>query len=75
MTTAYRLRGTTTHLGTSNIAAGTVVYGTAYHDYGIASSDSRFFFEEYRSVSLTPDGDYPYYTVPVRLLGPATETE
>lgn len=43
--------------------AGTLVYGTAKHDYGLARDDTMHTGIEHISVSLTEDGDYPTITV------------
>ncbi len=56
----YRLRGPR-----FGHPAGTIVYDCAQHDYGLASDDTRGFGIEHISVSLTEDGDYPFFTVPV----------
>lgn len=44
--------------------AGTVVYACSKHDYGLARDDTNDTGEDHRSVSLKPDGDYPFFTVP-----------
>lgn len=43
---------------------GTVVYEAAMHDYGCANDDTRHTGVEHVSVSLKPDGGYPFFTVP-----------
>lgn len=48
--------------------AGTVVYQAKYHDYGLAHDDERATGEFHESVTLDKDGDYPFFTCPVRLL-------
>ena len=50
--------------------AGTVVYAQKYHDYGLASDDTRHTGIEHVSVSLKPDGGYPGFTVPKHQLEP-----
>lgn len=53
----------------SSIAhAGDMVYDCKMCDYGSASTDSVMFKEPYISVTLDPEGDYPFFTVPVRQL-------
>jgi hypothetical protein len=46
--------------------AGATVYDCAGHDYGCANDDTRFTGIEHKSVTLNADGDYPFFTVPVR---------
>ena len=43
---------------------GTEVFKGARYDYGLASDDTRITGVEHVSVTLSPDGDYPYFTVP-----------
>lgn len=51
-----------------NAKAGDTVYKSAKHDYGLARDDSNHFNEDYISVTHKADGDYPFFTVPERLL-------
>jgi hypothetical protein len=44
--------------------AGTVVYASAKHDYGLADDDTRITGVRHISVTLNSDGDYPFFTVP-----------
>lgn len=44
--------------------AGTIVYSCAKHDYGLADDDTRLTGIRHVSVTLNPDGDYPFFTVP-----------
>jgi hypothetical protein len=46
-------------------AAGTIVYECGTHDYGLASDDSRYTGIEHISVTLDPEGGYPFFTVPL----------
>ena len=66
----YRLKEAPTTGGTSDVElkAGDFVYSLRGPDYGLANMDSRGYGEEYTSVTLNEDGDYPGFTVPVRLL-------
>lgn len=48
--------------------AGTTVYECKYHDFGLARDDTNYSGEEHISVTLSPTGDYPFFTVPVRML-------
>lgn len=57
------LKGAATN---SEAVAGTAVYSCKYHDYGLASDDSRITGIPHASVTLSPDGDYPFFTVPER---------
>jgi len=43
--------------------AGTVVYDSRKHDYGLASDDTRITGVPHISVTLDPSGDYPVFTV------------
>lgn len=49
-------------------AKGTAVYSAKFHDYGCASEDTRNTGVEHKSVTLNEDGDYPFFTAPVRIL-------
>lgn len=53
-----------------DVKAGATVYDCARHDYGLARDDSRHFGIDHMSVTLDPNGDYPFFTVPVRDLKP-----
>jgi len=55
----YKLKFTDGH----GHAAGTVVYDSVKHDYGLASDDTRLTGVEHVSVTLNEDGDYPTFTV------------
>lgn len=41
---------------------GKTVYKCAKHDYDCAGDDTRATGVEHISLSLTPDGDYPFFT-------------
>jgi len=59
--TRYRLlQDATTN---KDAVAGTVVYSCAKHDYGLADDDTRMTGVRHVSVTLNPDGDYPFFTV------------
>lgn len=45
--------------------AGTVVYNSAQHDYGLSRDDTRATGVEHKSVTIDPNGGYPFFTVPV----------
>jgi hypothetical protein len=49
---------------------GRTVYKCAKHDYGCASDDTRITGVQHISLSLTSDGDYPFFTHPLKLLKP-----
>lgn len=62
MTEKYRmLRDATTD---ATAVAGSIVYGCAKYDYGLASDDTRMTGIQHVSVTFNPDGDYPFFTVP-----------
>jgi len=44
--------------------AGTIVYACAHHDYGLSRDDTRITGVPHISVTLNPDGYYPFFTVP-----------
>jgi hypothetical protein len=44
--------------------AGVIVFGLKGFDYGLASDDTRHFGIKHVSVTLSPDGDYPCFTIP-----------
>lgn len=52
--------------------AGTTVYSCKGWDYGCANDDSRATGIEHTSVTLDPEGDYPFFTVPKSDLKPLT---
>lgn len=47
---------------------GKFVYDLKYHDYGLASDDTRYTGVEHKSVTLNEDGDYPSFTIPRHFL-------
>lgn len=46
--------------------AGTTVYSSKFHDYGLARDDTRITGVQHVSVTLNADGSYPFFTVPER---------
>ncbi len=46
--------------------AGTTVYDCMGCDYGVSNDDTRYLGYPHRSVTLKPDGSYPFFTVPER---------
>jgi hypothetical protein len=44
---------------------GETVYKAAFHDYGCAGDDTRRTGIEHISVTRNPDGDYPFFTIPL----------
>lgn len=57
------LKGAATN---SEAVAGTAVYSCKYHDYGLASDDTAATGIPHISVTLSPEGEYPCFTVPER---------
>lgn len=47
---------------------GQTVYELIEADYGMAADHTRLTNEPHISVSLSPDGRYPFVTVPTRIL-------
>lgn len=47
---------------------GKIVYSLKYHDYGLASDDTRYTGIEHKSVTFSENGDYPSFTIPTYLL-------
>jgi hypothetical protein len=45
--------------------AGTIVYDSTKHDYGLSRDDTNATGVYHISVTTNPDGDYPFFTVPV----------
>lgn len=43
--------------------AGTIVYDSRKHDYGLANDDTRYTGIPHISVTLDENGDYPVFTV------------
>jgi hypothetical protein len=63
------LEGSLNHLSVEHGAkVGDTVYPVKGYDYGLARDDTYATGEEYISVTLDQNGDYPYFTVPVRLI-------
>lgn len=50
------------------IQRGSIVFACVQPDYGIAVSDSFVIGEPHVAVTLDPTGDYPFWTVPMRIL-------
>jgi hypothetical protein len=57
----YRIKEDGTNAG--GHPAGTVCYSCKCHDYGLASDDTRMTGIEHASVTLSPEGDYPFFTI------------
>ena len=53
--------------------AGTVVYPCRKPDYGLASYDARMLGVPCRAMTLSPDGDYPFFVVPCHDMKPAAQ--
>jgi hypothetical protein len=49
----------------SNAKAGMMVYTCKNPDYGVANHDTRMTGEKHISVTLDPEGGYPFFTVRV----------
>lgn len=47
---------------------GKFVYSLKYHDYGLASDDTRHTGIEHVSVTFDKTGDYPSFTIPKHFL-------
>lgn len=45
---------------------GTVVQRCAMHDYGCANDDTRALGVQHISLTLDPDGGYPFFTHPLK---------
>jgi len=43
---------------------GTVVFPCSFHDYGCSSDDTRSTGIHQESVTLSANGDYPFFTIP-----------
>jgi len=67
---AFILRRSRVIGGTLYACDGDRVYEFMRYDYGCASEDTRIFNEPHKSVTLRPDGDYPFFTVPTSDLLP-----
>lgn len=53
------------------IQQGSIVFACIQPDYGMATSDSFAMGEPHIAVTLDPTGDYPFWTVPMRVLAKA----
>lgn len=49
---------------------GQTVYSCKGYDYGCANDDSRRLNLRHVSVTLDPEGDYPFFTIPAEDLEP-----
>lgn len=49
-----------------SVKAGDTVYRCMNYDYGLAADDTAMTGVKHISVTLSPTGDYPYFTVPER---------
>lgn len=47
-----------------NLRPGDVVYSIAGYDWGIASEDSRSSGIDHTSVTYSPEGKHPFFTIP-----------
>lgn len=47
---------------------GTIVYKCAKSDYGCASDDTRITGVQHISITFKSDGDYPFFTHPLKYL-------
>lgn len=45
---------------------GSIVYKCAKNDYGVSADDTRISGVQHISLSLTSDGDYPFFTHPLK---------
>lgn len=71
MPTKYTLKRADRANSPTPLKAGDAVYSCKYHDYGLAGDDTRGSGVEHTSVTLDPEGNYPFFTVPVMDLEPA----
>lgn len=53
------------HLPGGRLEPGVFIYRCTKPDYGCANDDTRILGKEHMSMTLDPDGDYPFFTVPV----------
>lgn len=51
-----------------DVPAGTLVFRSVRYDYGCANDDTRVTGVKHISVTRNPDGDYPFFSVPVTSL-------
>jgi hypothetical protein len=47
-----------------------VVFTCLKHDYGVAGDDTKLRGVKHVSVTFKPDGDYPFFTIPLQHLKP-----
>lgn len=59
----YRLLATP--VSNKEVGPGTIVYPCKGYDYGCSSDDFHFTGYEHKPMTLSPDGDYPFFTVRV----------
>ena len=58
-----------------NHVAGTICYKAMGHDYGLSRDDTIYTGIDHISVTLDPNGDYPFFTIPLRHLQKIYETK
>ena len=67
MAKAYRVLRVSTACGARHeLKPGDVVYALHKYDYGLASDDTRATGVDHISVSKSPEGDYPSWTIAER---------
>jgi hypothetical protein len=54
----------------SPVEVGATVYRLFGWDYGCAADDTRLLGFDHVAVTLEPDGDYPFFTIPLADLEP-----
>lgn len=72
---AFRLLADRAIHGTMYAHKGALVFSISGWDYGCANGDTRHLGVEHVSVTLNPDGDYPFFTIPKRDLLPISREE
>lgn len=64
----YKLLSQNTISDAGPLEPGTIVYECAYNDYGCASDDTYHTGIAHISVTLSSEGDYPFFTHPLKQL-------
>jgi hypothetical protein len=69
---AYRMKADRVLGGELKARTGDTVYPCTGWDYGCANDDTAVTGIEHTSVTLKPNGDYPFFTVPKQDLEPVS---
>lgn len=67
---SWKLKFSFTNAYGEHLDPGTLVYEPRGHDYGLARDDTNFTGKDHKSVTLSPEGDIPFFTIEEDYLDP-----